>query len=217
MKTDYQKIRIEEDVEKSKIQQRILELKNQRGMPYTMNIEIQNALNHFGFAPSLEENNLYYRLAEDDNHDVIRYLPDDDCYNLCTADGCHDFINESLLLGILKNGVIGKLAYGGMLGEDEVMKYTDKEKYLTAIKRELFYNPDGFRAITISKDPELRKQVDDLYYGNCCADNPHPIEYYQEIIDKEIKQSSKPSSTLQELRRSIGSFQKQQPTQKLSL
>lgn len=76
--------------------------------------------------------------------------------------------------------IIGKIQYLGFDGDvGEVMEYTDIKKYLEAIKKELYYNPDGFRACTLSKDSELRKSVDDLYYSAYGADNPNTIEHYE--------------------------------------
>ncbi|CDN30501.1 putative DNA methylase [Mucinivorans hirudinis] len=83
--------------------------------------------------------------------------------------------------------IIGRIKYLGFKGEvAEELEYTDKEKYLEAIKRELYQNPDGFRAETISTDPELRKSVDDLYYGECGADNPKKIEHYIKALASDI-------------------------------
>ena len=89
--------------------------------------------------------------------------------------------------------IIGRIKYLGFKGEvGEFMEFTDKEKYLEAIKKELYYNPDGFKAYTISKDPELRKSVDDLYYGEFCVDNPKTIDdYIKEIAKENIKEGVK--------------------------
>ena len=65
------------------------------------------------------------------------------------------------------------------------MEFTEKEKCLEAIKKEVYYNPDGFKDYTKCKDPELRKSVDDLYYGEFCVDNPKTIDDYIKEIAKE--------------------------------
>lgn len=82
--------------------------------------------------------------------------------------------------------IVGKISYldsGGKVGE--VMEFTDKENYLEAIKKELYYNPDGFIVNTTSNDPELRKRVDDLYYNEYGVDNPKTIDHYQKSIHLE--------------------------------
>lgn len=87
--------------------------------------------------------------------------------------------------------IVGKINYLGFKGEiGEVMEFTDKDKYLEAIKKELNYNPDGFSVNTISQDPELRKNVDDLYYDEYAAENPKTIEDYKSIIAAEIAKES---------------------------
>ena len=84
---------------------------------------------------------------------------------------------------ISQEQIIGRIKYLGSGGDvGEVLEFDDKEKYLEAIKKELDYNPDGFRANTISKDPELRKNVDDLYYDECGVDNPKTIEHYIKAV-----------------------------------
>lgn len=87
---------------------------------------------------------------------------------------------------ISQEQIIGRIKYLGSGGDvGEVLEFDDKEKYLKAIKKELYYNPDGFRANTISKDPELRKSVDDLYYDECGVDNPKTIEHYIKAVATE--------------------------------
>lgn len=87
-------------------------------------------------------------------------------------------------------GRIKYLGFGG--GVAETMEFTDKEKYLEAIKKELYYNPDGFRADTISKNPELRKSIDDLFYGEYGVDNPKTIEHYKkEYTLEQVKNATK--------------------------
>lgn len=87
-------------------------------------------------------------------------------------------------------GRIKYLGFGG--GVAETMEFTDKEKYLEAIKKELYYNPDGFRADTISKNPELRKSIDDLFYEEYGVDNPKTIEHYKkEYTLEQVKNATK--------------------------
>lgn len=103
--------------------------------------------------------------------------PTDNDQNITECEHCDDIPQEQII------GRIKYLGSGGDVGE--VLEFDDKEKYLAAIKKELYYNPDGFRAETILKDPELRKSVADLYYDECGADNPNPIEHYIKLIAAE--------------------------------
>ena len=76
--------------------------------------------------------------------------------------------------------IVGKINFSGFKGEvAETIDFTDKNLFLATIKKEIDYNPDGFKAYPLSKDPELLKAVDDIYYGNCGAENPHSLEWYK--------------------------------------
>ena len=76
--------------------------------------------------------------------------------------------------------VIGTINYYGFKGEiSETIEYTDKEAYLNAIKKEMHYNPDGFKHTSLTNDPQTRKDVDDIIYDAYGENNPHTIEYYQ--------------------------------------
>jgi antirestriction protein ArdC len=87
--------------------------------------------------------------------------------------------------------IIGKISFYGYDGNvGEVMEYADKESYLNAIKKEMDYNPNGFKYHTLTSDPEVRKSVDDIIYGAYGADNPHGLDYYdnQTNSDRENNQ-----------------------------
>lgn len=60
-----------------------------------------NVLKAFGFEPDADNKNLYYRKAADNNHDVIKFMPVDELYNICMADKSFYFIDEKQLLTIL--------------------------------------------------------------------------------------------------------------------
>lgn len=69
--------------------------------------------------------------------------------------------------------IVGKISFYGSDGNvGEVVEYTSVESYLNAIKKELDYNPDGFRHQTLTSNPEIKKSVDDLIYGAYGVDNP---------------------------------------------
>lgn len=75
--------------------------------------------------------------------------------------------------------IVGKISFYGSDGNvGEVVEYTSEESYLQAIKKELDYNPDGFRHQTLTSDPEIRKSVDDLIYGTYGVDNPYTLDWY---------------------------------------
>lgn len=83
---------------------------------------------------------------------------------------------------------IGQISFLGFDGKaGEVMEYSSKEEYLNAIKKELDYNPDGFKYQTLTTDPELRKSVDDIIYGAYGVDNPHTLDWYTSKIDDSTK------------------------------
>lgn len=87
-----------------------------------------------------------------------------------------------------ENDIIGKISFYGFDGKvGEVMEYTSKEEYLKAIKKELNYNPGGFKHQTLTTDPEIRKSVDDLIYDAYGADNPRTLNWYSSKIDDSTK------------------------------
>ena len=54
---------------------------------------------------------------------------------------------------------VGKIAFAS--GEEEI--FTDPQKYLDAVREELpFMSTTGFRYQTLTKDPRVRKAVDDI-------------------------------------------------------
>lgn len=77
--------------------------------------------------------------------------------------------------------VIGRVSFAS--GEE--MKYTDVEAYLQCIREELPNHPvTGFRYKTLTDDPAVRKQVDDILYDLYGEENPRPLEDYQEQPDQ---------------------------------
>jgi len=63
---------------------------------------------------------------------------------------------------------------------DTPEEFTDAEKYLQTIRDELPYMATtGMRFETLTKDPEVRKAVDDIVYDFNGEKNPHPLAYYQ--------------------------------------
>ncbi|MCB7051109.1 hypothetical protein LIZ34_12140 [Intestinimonas butyriciproducens] len=72
--------------------------------------------------------------------------------------------------------VIGRVTYAG----GEQVEYTDAEAYLQCIREELPNHPvTGFRYETLTDDPAVRKQADDILYDLNGEENPRPLEDYQ--------------------------------------
>ncbi|MCI9332998.1 MAG: hypothetical protein HFG05_12670 [Oscillibacter sp.] len=58
----------------------------------------------------------------------------------------------------------------------ERIGYTDPEEYIRVIREELPHHPtSGFRYETLTGDPEIRKQVDDILYDLYGEENPRPL------------------------------------------
>lgn len=77
--------------------------------------------------------------------------------------------------------VIGRVSFAS----GEQMEYMDAEAYLQCIREELPDHPvTGFRYKTLTDDPAVRKQVDDILYDLYGEENPRPLEDYQEQPDQ---------------------------------
>lgn len=63
--------------------------------------------------------------------------------------------------------LVGRIDYFfGRSGEiADSVSYYDKERYLKAIKEELYNNPTGFKHHTITQDPSIHKAVNDLLHN----------------------------------------------------
>ena len=67
----------------------------------------------------------------------------------------------------------------------EQVEYTDAEAYLQCIREELPNHPvTGFRYETLTDDPAVRKQADDILYDLYGEENPRPLEDYQKQTDQ---------------------------------
>ncbi len=61
----------------------------------------------------------------------------------------------------------------------ERIGYTDPEEYIRVIREELPYQPaSGFRYETLTGDPKIRKQVDDILYDLYGEENPRTLKDY---------------------------------------
>lgn len=83
--------------------------------------------------------------------------------------------------------IVGRIeytVYGSR--ENDYTDFTNVEDYISAIKKELRENSEGFNPITILKDPELRKQVVDMYFNSFGYENDKDLDYYKKQIENEI-------------------------------
>ena len=76
----------------------------------------------------------------------------------------------------MKNTLVGRATYIN----GDVQEFTDAGSYIQCIREELPYHAtSGFRFETLTDDPAVRKQVDDIFYDFFGEENPHQIEDYQ--------------------------------------
>lgn len=62
----------------------------------------------------------------------------------------------------------------------ETMTFTDANEYLKCIRETIEHRGIfGFEFRTLTKDPAVRKAIDDILYGEAGEENPHTIEYYK--------------------------------------
>lgn len=83
--------------------------------------------------------------------------------------------------------------------------YTNEHDYLNAIEQGLKNNPQNLGYETISQDPQLHKDVNDIIYRHFGINNPHPFEYYT-IEGQPIKldESNNPQITIMDLAKELG-------------
>lgn len=89
---------------------------------------------------------------------------------------------EDIIAAIKSQKVCGILAFGG--GQDYSV-YTDPRKYMQQYAEELnvMGAMGGVTALTLSKDPELLKGMDDIKWGYAGEENPYDLAYYQKKCD----------------------------------
>ena len=76
---------------------------------------------------------------------------------------------------------VGRVPYAS----GEQVEYTDPEAYLQCIREELPYHPTtGFRYETLTDDPAVRKQADDILYDLYGEENPRSLEDYENTPQK---------------------------------
>ena len=127
----------------------------------------------------VQQNNIYRGGGDDEIYRAGKELDILEDKLKTTSAGALEQLNERSQHIEQSPDIIGKISYYGFRGEVvEVMEYTDTQEYLNAIKKEIDYNPDGFRHQTLTNNPEVKKSVDDIVYGAYGADNPHNLEWY---------------------------------------
>ena len=101
-------------------------------------------------------------------------------------------------------------SYVGMIhSKDHSMPsvaYTSEHEYLHAIEQGLKNNPQNLGYETISENPQLHKQVDDLVYKMYGLNNPNPIEYYTQSGKPAIDllKDNNPQISIMELAKEMG-------------
>ena len=101
-------------------------------------------------------------------------------------------------------------SYVGMIhSKDHSMPsvaYTSEHEYLHAIEQGLKNNPQNLGYETISENPQLHKQVDDLVYKMYGLNNPNPIEYYTQAGKPAIDllKDNNPQISIMELAKEMG-------------
>ena len=82
-------------------------------------------------------------------------------------------------------GIVGYMVFHGSNGVGDIAIYDTPKQYLDSYRDLLDSNPQGFKATTVTRSPEVRKAVDDLVYGFYGDDNPHDLKYYAEKEEKK--------------------------------
>lgn len=94
---------------------------------------------------------------------------------------------------------VGIIEYPYGPGDSGVSIFYDPEKYAKEVKDALedFGPIGGFRATTLTRDPKLRKEIDDELYNVYGEKNPRHLEDYQEQ-EQGMGQEQEPEPELEE-------------------
>lgn len=149
---------------------------------------------------STSDLNRYYELSRDQNSSVRHidaFLVEEHKESLAKAQVQQAANNE-------------EYQYVGMIHSKDhstpSVAYTNANEYLKAIEEGLKTNPQNLGYETISQDPQLHKDVDDIIYRHFGINNPHPFEYYTIEGQKPIKldESNNPQITIMDLAKELG-------------
>lgn len=78
------------------------------------------------------------------------------------------------------NELVGEISFYNGNDVGEVIQYTSASDYLKDIEDEMEYrSTSGFQFQTFSKEPEIRKGVDDIIHNLYGEENPHDLDYYK--------------------------------------
>ena len=84
----------------------------------------------------------------------------------------------------LNLAVIGRVSFA----DGCQMEFTDAAEYLRCVREELSLHPvTGFRYETLTDDPAVRKQVDDILFNFYGEENPHSLADYENNPGQEMK------------------------------
>ena len=88
---------------------------------------------------------------------------------------CYD-LRQQELAQYNRRPLVSRVTYAS----GEQVEYTDAEAYLQYIREELPDHPaTGFRYETLTDDPAVRKQADNILYDLYGEENPRPLEDYE--------------------------------------
>ena len=80
--------------------------------------------------------------------------------------------------------VIGRVSFI----DGDTQEFTDADEYLTCIREELeFFSTTGFRFRTLTRDPAVRKAVDDIVFDFYGEENPCTEEDYKLGPSKDMQ------------------------------
>ena len=86
---------------------------------------------------------------------------------------CYDLRQQQMAQ---QNRAVGRATFAN----GEQREYHDPQTYLAAIRQELPYRDvTGFRYETLTDDPAVRKQVDDILFDLYGEENPHSLADYE--------------------------------------
>ena len=80
--------------------------------------------------------------------------------------------------------IVGRVSFAN----GETQEFTDADEYLTCIREELPYAAtSGFRFRTVTRDPAIRKAVDDIVFDLYGEENPCTEEDYKLDLSEDIQ------------------------------
>ena len=94
---------------------------------------------------------------------------------------CYDLRQQQM---VQQDKPVGRVTYA----DGSRMDYTDTQEYLRCIQEELpQHSVTGFRYETLTDDPVVRKQVDDILFDLYGEENPQSLADYENGSDRDMK------------------------------